>query len=632
MSAQVSIARESSFLDGLNPQQREAVLHIDGPAFLVAGPGSGKTSVIVRRLAYMIEQGVRPESMIAFTFTRKAANELKERVVSLIGDDAGRIMIGTYHSVCGRLLRRFAYHLGYESNFSIYDTEDSAKTLKKLCEPKAMEVKSVTWQISSWKDRMLSPTQAAAAAQDELELKAAEIYREYQAKLRSENAMDFDDLVYNMVYLLLNNEIVRHTVQQQYKYITGDEAQDSSYRDVTLIRNLVDEDTKNFMFVFDNDQAIYAFRGANVEEVLCLPETIPLKIYKLERNYRSTGHIVEASRELIAYNDVRIEKNVFTENEMGNKIFCFEDDSPYAEAAHIGRTIITVSEHFGLQYNDFAILYRTGMQARPIEDVFIRMGIPYELLSGIRFADRKEIKDVTSYLRWVYNPKDLQAFLRIINTPKRGLGDKIIKKIIDEAQKLPGTNSYQAAIELLLEGKLSAGYRKGLLSFCKLTKQIRQVMIGTTEGTTKDLVNIIATEVVPDGDAQRRANVQRLAELADSFLSLEEFLQGISLSSGEAVENQNQVRLMTAHAAKGLEFPHVFVVGLNETLFPHRMCSNSKKEIEEERRLMYVAMTRAQQQLYLTRSRTIATPYGSVQAGTSRFLKEIGENHLHRVR
>lgn len=627
---------QQEILDKLNDEQQIPVKDYLGPQFLVAGPGSGKTHTLISRTQYMLLDGLNPENMLLFTFTNKAAREIKERIANAVGEEiANKITMGTYHSFCCRLLRQYGNNLGYKKGFSIYDADDSKKVCKELTKDSNVEYKALISYISGQKRKMISPQRAmelAVSNQDPY----AKLYGDYQSRLFNQNAMDFDDLIYNSIRLLQSFPDVLEKVNNRYLYISADESHDSSSADIELIRLLAGE-KQNVCFILDDNQSIYGFRGADIDSVLNIRNIFPnLKTYFLNQNYRSTETIVEASKSLISHNSNQIEKNIFTKNPKGDKIIVFEEGTAQLEATRVVKTIQLLLKKYGYTYKDIAILYRTSGQSRIIEEVFLRYKIPYEILSGINFYARKEVKDILGFIRFLCNPYDLEAFSRIINIPKRGIGDKTIEKIIDECNNhLPPIDAVTACRNLLSENLIKGKAKGGISQF---------VQMYDTLNTEKDNLTVpeLISEIIKktnfyeylqaDDEEKfddRVSNVMELIELSYSFLSLEEFLEQTSLDRREDEDTDNRVQLLTMHMSKGLEWPAVFLVGANEGTNPHFRSLGSTRDIDEERRLMYVAMTRAKKNLFISRPKKIQQNGYYMDGRISRFVNEISSQYIY---
>ncbi len=636
-------------LSNLNEMQLEAVKTTEGPLLVLAGAGSGKTTVLVNRIAYMMKNNaVSPYNILAITFTNKAANEMKTRIEAIIGSVSEGMWISTFHSCCVRILRGCIDKIGFEKNFVIYDSDDT-KTVIKDClkelnlDDKIFNPRSVSAQISKAKDELIDPEEYALKNANDYRLsKIAQVYSLYQEKLKRNNAVDFDDLIFYTVKILKENEDVLAIYQNKFKYIMVDEYQDTSTAQYMLI-SLIAAGTRNICVVGDDDQSIYKFRGANIRNILDFEkEFSDAKIIKLEQNYRSTKNILNAANSVIKNNNERKSKTLWTGNDDGEIISLFTGYNEREEAGFIADEIErAVSE--GASYSDFAILYRTNAQSRVIEDTFIRNVIPHKILSGLRFYDRKEIKDIISYLRVILNPDDDVSVMRIINEPKRGIGkttmekaaflsgyhNKSLYKIISEPDKYPEIIRSSAKFDSFTS--LIKNLRK-LSRTMELTKFIERVLYETGYATALELENTIESQT-------RLENIKEFISVAAEFeknddeASFETFLENVTLVSGIDTydESEDYVVMMTVHSAKGLEFPTVFVVGMEDGLFPSLKGVSEyqdQEDLEEERRLCYVAITRAKKKLYLTNAQ-MRTIFGQTSyQRPSRFISEIDTKHV----
>ena len=637
----------NNMLDKLNERQKEAVLATEGPVLVLAGAGSGKTTVLVNRIAYMIsEKHIRPWNILAITFTNKAAREMKDRIERLLGDTAKDMWIGTFHSVCVRILRSCIDLLGYSRDFVIYDTADT-KTVMKEClreldiDEKSFPVRNVLSIISNAKNDLMDAATFENVYKSDYRMSIiAKIYYRYQTKLRKNNAVDFDDIILNTVKILSENPDVLSKYQDKFQYILVDEYQDTNNSQYLLI-NLLAQANRNLCVVGDDDQSIYKFRGANIGNILNFEDDYSdVQKITLDQNYRSTQNILDAANSVISNNKGRMGKSLWTSNGDGNKVFVYTGTNEYDEARYIARQI---KKHFDEQgsFSDCAILYRTNAQSRVIEEMLMRESVPYKVLSGLRFYDRKEIKDIIAYLRVVYNPNDDVSLARIINEPKRKIGNATLEKarniareketslydVISHADDYP---EFKTAIKKLL------GFSEIIQSLIKLKDTV------TIEELTGRILNdtgYMPTLVMED-TTESKTRIENLGEFISVITEFEkneetgntlgEFLENISLVSDidGYDENEDSAVLMTIHSAKGLEFPIVFLSGLEEGLFPGMRSMESDDDIEEERRLCYVAITRAKEQLYITKtiSRTI---HGKTMPTTaSRFFKEIPVEYL----
>ena len=636
---------KEELINGLNDKQKEAVLATDGPCLVIAGAGSGKTKVLTHKIAYDIESGIKPWNILAITFTNKAANEMKERIEKLIGDAAKDLWMGTFHSICVRILRRYIDRIGYKTDFVIFDTSDQ-KTLIKEC-LKALKVddkiftdRGVLSEISNGKNEMLEPkAYGVKYAGDFRKEKIAEIYELYQRRLRENNAIDFDDIINFTIKILSENPDVLDYYTEKFKYILVDEYQDTNKAQFTLV-SLLASKYGNVTAVGDNDQGIYSFRGADISNILNFERDFPgTKIIKLEQNYRCTGNILKAANAVIKHNENKYDKKLWTENEEGHLpcIYCGEDE--YDEGRYIVEQINHLKTEEYYKNSDFTILYRMNAQSRAIEDILMREGIPYKVIGGLKFYERKEIKDIIAYLRLIHNSADNLSLKRIINEPKRGIGKTSIDQIQEISDKT-GNSMYEIirnAQEYGLTRVFSNSrdfieqieYLKSKKDELKISDLIKETLNKT--GYTKALENENSVEA-----ETRIENLEEFLTVAIEFEeesadnTLAEFLENITLSSDiDGMEDQdNSITLMTLHSAKGLEFPVVFLVGMEEGIFPGYKTIGEPQALEEERRLFYVGITRAKQYLYLTcaKHRTIfgSTSYNQV----SRFVKEIPEELL----
>lgn len=636
-----------SIYDTLNEPQREAVLYTDGPLLILAGAGSGKTRVLTHRIAHLIEEkGINPWNILAITFTNKAAGEMRQRVDNLVGFGSESIWVSTFHSMCVRILRRFIDRLGYDSRFTIYDTDDQKTLMKAVCKKVDIDTKQFKERmllsvISSAKNEMILPEEYELnAGGDFVQLKIAKVYREYEAQLRANNALDFDDLLVKTVQLLQTQPDVRENYQERFRYIMVDEYQDTNTVQFKLI-SLLAAKYRNLCVVGDDDQSIYKFRGANIRNILDFEKEYPdAKVIKLEQNYRSTENILGAANGVISNNRGRKDKTLWTANGEGDKIRLKQFDTAYDEAEFIAEDIRKeVLE--GAAYNDNAVLYRTNAQSRLLEEKFIAMNIPYKIVGGINFYARREIKDILAYLKTIDNGQDDLAVRRIINVPKRGIGLTSINRI-QESADARGISFYEA---LMNPGMIPGAGRSAakLDSFAALIEYFK----GQTEKESlTDLLNEIldmtgyTQNLEADDEVDAESRLQNIEELLNKAAAYEEdcqdrdekatlsgFLEEVALVADidSLEDDQDYVVLMTLHSAKGLEFPHVYLAGMEDGLFPSYMTitGDDPEELEEERRLCYVGITRAEQRLTLTcaHKRMVRgeTQYNKI----SRFIGEI---------
>lgn len=635
-----------NLLEGLNDKQYEAVINTDGPCLVIAGAGSGKTKVLTHKIAYLMqEKDIKPWNILAITFTNKAANEMKERVESLVGDDAKDMWIGTFHSICVKILRRFIDRIGFDHSFVIFDTSDQ-RTLIKEClkdlkiDDKMFTDRIVQFEISNAKNDMKEPEEYEAMVKgDYRREKIASVYNLYQRRLKENNAIDFDDIINYAIKIFRENDDVLDYYTNKFNYILVDEYQDTNKSQFTLIR-LLAKAHGNITVVGDNDQGIYSFRGADISNILNFEKDFKgTKIIKLEQNYRCTQNILNAANSVIKNNEVKYKKKLWTENEEGALPTFHVSDDEYDEGRYIVEEINHLRREEYYKYSDFAILYRMNSQSRAIEEILRREDIPYKIVGGLKFYERKEIKDIIAYLRLINNPSDNLALKRIINEPKRGIGKTSLDKIqaISEQTGIP---MYQIIKEADQYG-LSRVYSnaQGFIEVIEdlISKKDEYTITELIKHTLKETGYTKALEDENSIEAENRIEnleefltvaVQFEEEEADDDLST--FLEGITLSSDiDGMDDEEEsVTLMTLHSAKGLEFPVVFLVGMEEGIFPGYKSIGEPKELEEERRLCYVGITRAKNNLYLTCSRQ-RTMFGSTSCNpVSRFVKEIPENML----
>lgn len=635
-----------NLLEGLNDKQYEAVINTDGPCLVIAGAGSGKTKVLTHKIAYLMqEKDIKPWNILAITFTNKAANEMKERVEALVGDDAKDMWIGTFHSICVKILRRFIDRIGFDHSFVIFDTSDQRTLIKESLKDLKIDDKMFTdrivqFEISNAKNDMKEPEEYEAMVKgDYRREKIASVYNLYQRRLKENNAIDFDDIINYTIKIFKENDDVLDYYTNKFNYILVDEYQDTNKSQFTLIR-LLAKAHGNITVVGDNDQGIYSFRGADISNILNFEKDFKgTKIIKLEQNYRCTQNILNAANSVIKNNEVKYKKKLWTENEEGALPTFHVSDDEYDEGRYIVEEINHLRREEYYKYSDFAILYRMNSQSRAIEEILRREDIPYKIVGGLKFYERKEIKDIIAYLRLINNTSDNLALKRIINEPKRGIGKTSLDKIqaISEQTGIP---MYQIIKEADQYG-LSRVYSnaQGFIEVIEdlISKKDEYTITELIKHTLKETGYTKALEDENSIEAENRIEnleefltvaVQFEEEEADNDLST--FLEGITLSSDidGMDEEEESVTLMTLHSAKGLEFPVVFLVGMEEGIFPGYKSIGEPKELEEERRLCYVGITRAKNNLYLTCSRQ-RTMFGSTSCNpVSRFVKEIPENML----
>ncbi len=635
-----------NILEGLNDKQYEAVTHTEGPCLVIAGAGSGKTKVLTHKIAYLIgEKGAQPWDILAITFTNKAANEMKERITKLIGEAAKDIWMGTFHSICVRILRRFIDRIGYEKSFIIFDSSDQ-KTLVKNClkdlsiDDKMFTDRSVLSEISNAKNAMLEPEQYIASTKGDFRKeKIATVYELYQKRLKENNAIDFDDIINYTIKILMENPDVLEYYANKFKYVLVDEYQDTNKAQFTLI-TLFASKNGNITVVGDNDQGIYSFRGADISNILNFEKDFPgTIIIKLEQNYRCTGNILKAANAVIKNNEVKYKKELWTQNEEGNLPKVYVADNEYDEGAYIVKQIEHLKREEYYKYSNFAVLYRMNTQSRAIEDIFRRESIPYKIIGGLKFYERKEIKDIIAYLRLIQNSSDNLSLKRIINEPKRGIG----KTSLDKIEQIAISN--EISMYEVIKNAEQYGLNRVYLNSREFINIMEELKNQKDKLNISELIKITLkksgyTQALQDEktiEAENRIeNLNEFLTVAMEFEeqfaenTLSEFLEGITLSSDidNLEEEEEAVTLMTLHSAKGLEFPVVFLVGMEEGIFPGYKSISEPQELEEERRLCYVGITRAKENLFLTCSKQ-RTIFGSTSYNqTSRFLKEIPEELL----
>ncbi|HEX6461729.1 MAG TPA: UvrD-helicase domain-containing protein [Candidatus Saccharimonadales bacterium] len=631
-------------LEDLNDEQRRAVLHETGPLLILAGAGSGKTKTLTHRIAYLVaEKQIQPDEILAVTFTNKAAKEMRERLGRLVGQDGSSRSfmpwMGTFHSICVRLLRYDGEHIGIPKNFVIFDDSDRLSVVKSAMKELGIGEKSFTPRgilslISSAKNELITPEEFAATARLPLQQAAANVYPKYERARKEANALDFDDLIAEVVRLLQQVPEIRSKWQQRFKYVLIDEYQDTNSAQYKLVRLLTNQQ-KNVCVVGDDWQSIYSWRGADFTNILRFETDFPgTNVIKLEQNYRSTKHILDAAHSVITKNSNRSEKKLWTKTSAGQPVQILQVGSE----AHEGEVIVSrIKSQTSLKlrsYNEFAILYRTNAQSRAVEEAFLRYGVPYRVVGGVRFYDRKEIKDILAYLRLLYQPNDRASFLRIANVPARGLGAVSVNRFLDW-QAISGLDIVSALAQTEMVPKLQAKARTALASLGGVMKRLNEQRetIALPELIELCIKRTNYLEYLNDGSVQaeeRQNNVKELLSVAREYtdLGLAGFLEEVALISDlDGLDTgSDAVTLMTIHAAKGLEFPVVFMIGMEEGIFPHSRALYEPTEMEEERRLCYVGMTRAKEELFLTTAASRML-YGMTQHNVpSRFLTDIDGN------
>lgn len=653
-----------SYLDQLNDVQRQAVVNTDGPVLVVAGPGSGKTRVLTFRIAHLIEKGVAPWEILSLTFTNKAAREMKERISKVVGERAERVWAGTFHSIFARILRVEADKIGYSSNFTIYDSDDSKSLISTIIKEMNLDknvynANSIRARISSAKSNLITPQLYAESEELRAQDKLAKvphlgtIYQKYVARCKRAGAMDFDDLLYRLFELLQSNpDGVLEKYRKKFRYLLVDEFQDTNTLQYAIIRKLVNYEgsDRNICVVGDDAQSIYAFRGATIQNILDFEQDFKshgIKVFKLEQNYRSTGHIVEAANELITYNARQIPKHIWSDKGEGQRIRIIKAMTDTEEGKRVADTIMEQKNRFHLRNNDIAILYRTNSQSRIFEEHLRRLSVPYRVFGGLSFYQRKEVKDMIAYLRLVVNPRDEEAFRRVINYPKRGIGDATVDKLAElaNAQNISLWDALPQFGATGRSGKAMADFVDLVTKAAKRTDTANAYELAIYVAKRSGLIDLLKGDTTVEG-LSRLENLNALLDGINAFVeeeaeaiaaegttpdkSLAAYLQNIALLTDfdDKETEADHITLMSVHSAKGLEFKSVFVVGLEEKLFPSYLSLDTLEGLDEERRLFYVAVTRAEQ--FLTISYANARyRFGSMRYNEpSRFLEEIPRQNV----
>ncbi|MFW6287423.1 MAG: DNA helicase PcrA [bacterium] len=632
---------KGNIITGLNPEQKEAVQHLDGPLLVLAGAGSGKTRVLTRRIAYMIENyNVNPYNILAVTFTNKAAKEMKDRVAKLLGGIKGSVWVSTFHSFCVRVLRKEIKKLSYDSNFVIYDSSDQRSLMKNVLKELNYDIKktkprAVLAEISKAKNELITPEEYSHKTGDFFMKIVAESYELYQAKLKDNNALDFDDLIMKTVELFQENELVLEYYQDRFKYISIDEYQDVNTAQYELVQ-LLSSKYKNLCVVGDPDQGIYGFRGADIRNILNFEHDYPeARIIKLEQNYRSKEKILRAADSVISNNFSRKDKKLWTDQGQGKDLNYYQAFDDKDEANYVAEKANDLLEK-GYKYKDIAILYRTNAQSRSLEEALVKYAIPYQIVGGVRFYDRMEIKDIIAYLRLIYNNDDDISFLRIVNKPRRGIGAGTLAKLEDFAQSRM-ISLYEGSLRAREISTLSTSYQNKLITFTNMMEEFKEASKTLSiEILTRKILEETGyrQDLNSEGTIQAQSRLENIEELFSVMQefneeggenSLAAFLEEVSLISDVDTmdDNADYITLMTFHSAKGLEFPVVFMVGMEEGIFPHANSMFDPEELEEERRLCYVGITRAMEELFLTAARE-RMRFGEWQQNPpSTFLSEI---------
>lgn len=647
-------------LRGLNDKQLEAAETIEGPVLVLAGAGSGKTSTLTKRIAYMIAEGISPFNILAVTFTNKAAKEMKERISHLLETSFDGVVpamptVGTFHSVCLNILHREAEALGYDRSFLIYDTTDSQNIIKDLLKKRDIskeQVKPATIHnlISKAKNNLVSATQFATYnPTSPLEELAIELYQEYQKQLRKNNAMDFDDIIMNTVVLFKEYADVLAKYQERFRYIMIDEYQDTNQAQYELVKLLANK-YKNLCVVGDDFQAIYSWRGADFKNILNFEKDYKnTKVVLLEQNYRSTQIILDAANQVIEKNSQRTDKNLWTDKESGDLIQLVEAENEYQESLFVARTIKDLVGSGKYSLSGFACLYRTNAQSRALEEAFLQLRIPYQIVGGTKFYERAEIKDLLAYLKFIYNNNDTASFRRIINVPKRSVGKASVDKILAAYSQLSDMEQNVDLIQLLTEPekfglKLTGKAKSGILAFCEQILELRGYFEKEKYNLSQLVADILKITSYTSHWEKNKENEAKMEYIEELFTvtqkfdnlaveeALYEFLQETALLSDiDGMQASQAVTLMTYHAAKGLEFPVVFMIGMEEGILPHSRSLVSHKELEEERRLCYVGITRAKDKLYMTYTQ-LRRIFGQIQSNpSSRFINEIPDHLLEQL-
>ncbi len=626
-----------SLLDGLNEMQQEAVKATDGPVLIIAGAGSGKTRALTHRVAYLIqEKNVRPWNILAVTFTNKAAGEMKERIAKLLVGEPELPTVGTFHSICAQILRRHIHQLGFENQFVIYDANDQVVLMKEIMkdhhiDEKQLNPKAVLGAISQAKNQLMGADDYSDHAHNPFTEKVGQLYKPYQRRLAKNQALDFDDLILKTVELFEKFPELLDQYQERYLYISVDEYQDTNHAQYTLVKMLAAK-YRNLCVIGDPDQSIYSWRGANMQNILDFEKDYPeALVIKLEQNYRSTALILDAAHSVISRNTHRKEKKLWTDREGGEKLKVWHTRDERDEAYKVAETILKhVRQQVTPDYREFAVLYRTNAQSRVLEEAFMRFGIPYKIVGGVKFYLRKEIKDIIAYLRVIQNPHDSVSLLRIINTPARKIGPKAIEQV--QSQAVLSDVSFFTALERQTDSKAMTAFSTMIRHFRDLSEEF------AVGGLIKHVIaesgyrDMLVADQTPEGEA-RLQNIQELISVADKYealeprISLATFLEEISLISDldQLEDGPNSATLMTLHSAKGLEFPVVFITGLEEGIFPHSRALFEPHELEEERRLMYVGITRAMNHLYLLYAKQRMLFGEFKQNAPSQFLLDLPE-------
>ncbi len=626
-------------LEGLNPDQYDAVTHASGPLLVVAGAGSGKTRVLTQRIAHLISRGVHPMNILAITFTNKAASEMRERVSALVGPVARQMWVSTFHSACVRILRAQAERIDYPKTFSIYDQSDAQRLVGYVVrdlglDPKRFPARGVHARISLWKNELVIPHDAAQRANNSIDQKYVDVYREYQRRLERAGAMDFDDLLMNTVRLFRQHPDVLRTYQERFQHILIDEYQDTNIAQNEIVV-MLGSAHHNVCVVGDTDQSVYRFRGADFRNIVRFEEEFPeVTTVVLDQNYRSTQTILDAANAVITHNAQRKPKDLWTNEGAGDKIVRYFADDEFDEANWVVSRLKDIHDHDHRRWSDLAVFYRTNAQSRVVEEALTYGGVPYKVVGGTKFYDRREVKDALAYLRLAANPLDEVSIKRVLNVPKRGVGDTSVAKV-DVYANQTGI-SFALALRRAAECGVTGAGLKGIDAFHRVIDGGTAMLEDGPGAVLRHAMEESGylAELVAEGtveSAGREENILELINVASEFTTVDEFLEQVALvADSDDLDDGNHVTLMTMHSAKGLEFPVVFIVGLEEGVFPHSRALNDPEELEEERRLAYVGITRAREKLVLSHSWSRSL-YGNTQYNPpSRFLNEIPEELIER--
>ena len=623
-----------NILNSLNEQQRNAVMDIYGPVMIIAGPGSGKTTCLVARTIYMLKNGINPENILLFTFTKKAANEIKLRLYEQIGKEANKVSIGTYHSICNSILKKYYKYAMLDNNFVIYDDEDSKKIIKNIINNLKIDltISDVYSGIKKLKRCGYSIFNANAMAKNNYEKTIANIYSIYEDELRKNNAVDFENLILKVIFILRSNVDIRKELTSRYKYIISDETQDSSISDLELIRLLTGEE-ENLCLIGDDDQSIYGFRGANVEAVMNMRNIYPkMRLHLLSINYRSTKTLVNACSKLIKNNKKDYIKELTSNNEQGNPILLFEETSSKAEGVRVVSLIKLCVEKYNLKYSDIAVLYRNKYLTKDIENALFKFNVPYKIINGTNIYERKEIKDIICFFSFILNNKDSIAFKRIFEVIKKGVGEKTLNNIINYSSSYDN-NLLVATIHYLEESNLKSNTKNGIKFFLNIIEEIKETMTyaNVTECIEKVLeVTAYIDNNLSENDESKKDNIYNFIDIVSIYNSIEELIDNFNcIINTKEEDDDNSVKLLTMHNAKGLEFNVVIITDVIEGIIPSSKAT-TLKDIEEERRIFYVGCTRAKKLLFLIAPKYTLIKGRNIKSVNSRFINEIDKEFIFK--